>query len=63
MTTFKRICTTDYILEDSIGQTLKLYRSKEYLTSEPDENNYVTVFAEYWVKLPISIFEDEKQFT
>lgn len=61
MQTFNRICLHDYVLEDG-EKTLTLMRGKEYTTSR-DQDGEVTVFAAYWVRVPVSCFAGEIEFT
>jgi hypothetical protein len=55
MKTFQRICIQDFVMTAENGDCLNLKRGKEYITSE-EENGFVTVFMNYWVKVPINIF-------
>ena len=62
MKTFNRICIKDYQRIDSIGQVFNVKRGKEYLTSS-EEDGEVTVFSNFWVKVPVNIFAGEEKFT
>jgi len=62
MQTFHRICIEDYEKSDKSGQTLKLKRGTEYLTSA-EVDGEVTVLTTYWLKVPVKLFAGEKEFT
>jgi hypothetical protein len=62
MRTYNRICIKDYTLSALNKDCLELKRGKEYLTS-PAENGEVTVFTNFWVKVPEEIFAGEVLFT
>ena len=62
MITYNRICICDFHEEDQEGNKFEIKRGKEYLTSE-EESGMVTVFTNYWVKVPIKYFAGEKIFT
>lgn len=62
MKTFERICLEDYEKSDSEGNIFKIKRGDICLTSI-EKDNMVTVFKNFWVKVPISLFAGEKQFT
>ena len=62
MKTFNRICIKDYQRIDRIGQVFNVKRGKEYLTSS-EEDGEVTVFSNFWVKVPVNIFAGEEKFT
>lgn len=59
MKTFKRVCIKSYTITDEEGQSLTIERQREYLTS-PEEDGMVTVFSQYWVKVPVDIFAGEE---
>ena len=61
METFYRICIKDFTLQGDNG-CLELKRGKEYLTSK-EEKEEVVIFTKYWVKVPVSLFAGEEQFT
>jgi len=72
MKTFKRICIKDYSVTDYFGNTFKIERGKEYLTSAVNESpsigphpkeNHVVVFSNFWVHVPLDYFAGEIQFT
>jgi len=60
--TFNRICIQDFSIKDKRGEVLILKRGEEYLTSTEEEGK-VTVFTQFWVKVPSSIFAGEIKFT
>ena len=62
METYNRICIADFTLKAQNGDTLNLQREREYLTSK-EENESVTVFTNFWVKVPASLFAGEVRFT
>lgn len=62
MKTFNRICIKDFEVGDE-DNSFTIKRGKEYLTSEEDEKGEVTVFTQFWVGVPVSIFAGEEQFT
>ena len=62
MQTFNRICIEDLTIRDNTGQCFEIKRGKEYLTSA-EEDGKVTVFTNFWVKVPITHFAGEKEFT
>lgn len=62
MTTYKRICLRDHTIADRKGNSMSVYRGKEYLTSN-EKNNLVTVFGPFWAKFPIDIFGGEIKCT
>ncbi len=63
MKTYKRICVEDYTLTDDGGDTLVLTRGKEYLTSAEHDDGTVTVFANFWARVPSSLFSGAHVFT
>lgn len=63
MKTFQRICIKDMKFNDLLNQEFKIERGREYITSEADENGFVTVFSTYWVNIPVELFAGEKIFT
>ncbi len=62
MQTFKRICIRDFELKAKNGDCLTLKRGKEYITS-PEVDGEVTVFSNFWVKVPADIFAGAVEFT
>lgn len=62
MITFKRICIRDHRITAENGDTLRLERGKEYLTSA-EKSGEVTVFSSFWVKVPVDLFAGEERFT
>jgi hypothetical protein len=62
MQTFNRICIKDYELEAKNGERLILKRGKEYTTS-PEVDGEVTVFTNFWVKIPADVFAGAIEFT
>jgi len=64
MSTFKRICVTDYVVFDDSGNKQPVERGKEYTTSDVHlEDGTVTVFSMFWVRMPKSLFAGERRFT
>jgi hypothetical protein len=61
MQTYNRICIKDHSVVASNG-TLTLSRGKEYLTTAEEEGE-VTVFTNFWGKVPVTIFAGEVEFT
>ena len=61
MITYNRICIKDYVLEAENGR-LELHRGKEYTTSR-EQDGQVTVFTNFWVKVPVELFAGEVLFT
>ena len=61
--TFKRICLMDYPIQDANGTTFTLRRAKEYITSPVREDGTVLVFSQYWVRVPVTLFAGEQEFT
>jgi len=62
MYTLKRICIKDFTLEAENGDLLVLERGKEYITS-PEKDGMVTVFTNFWEKVPVSYFAGAVEFT
>lgn len=62
MKTWNRICIREYTVADQDGNSWTAHRGQEYLTSA-EHDGHVTVFANYWVKVPVSIFGGEEPFT
>jgi hypothetical protein len=62
MITYRRICIKDYVLEAQNGDRLELHCGREYLTSR-EHDGQVTVFTNFWVKVPIELFTGEVLFT
>lgn len=62
MQTFNRICIKDFELQSQAGERLILKRGKEYTTS-PEVDGIVTVFSEYWDKIPVDVFAGAIEFT
>jgi hypothetical protein len=61
--TFKRVCLEDYTVRDATsGTEFTLHRAHEYITS-PEKNGNVTVYSQYWVTVPLTLFAGEKEFT
>lgn len=61
MRTYHRICIKDHTVSDD-KNTFSIKRGKEYLTSE-EKDGEVTVFSEFWVKLPVDLFAAPVLFT
>lgn len=61
MNTDKAICLVDAEFKDG-DKIASIHRGKEYTISTP-ENNEVTVFTNYWFKVPESYFGGVKKFT
>lgn len=67
METFKRLCIRDYKVIDG-DKEFTVKRGKEYLTSDINaapvllgikpKKDCVTVFAKYWLTVPINYFVD-----
>jgi hypothetical protein len=62
MRTYKRICIEDYSLSAQNGDSITLKRGAEYITSDV-EDGLVTVFTNFWVPVPVSVFAGAKIFT
>ena len=62
METFRRICIKDWEIKDLNNNLLKVERGKEYITSKVS-NDRVTVFSNFWVSVPVSVFAGEQKFT
>ena len=62
MRTLKQVCIQDYRLEALNGDCLVLTRGEEYITSLPSKGR-VTVFTNFWVKVPARLFAGAKSFT
>lgn len=62
MRTFKRICLNDITISDG-EKSMDLERGKEYITSDTDKFDNVTVFSTYWVQVSLENFAGEKLFT
>ncbi len=62
MTTFNRICIKDYEVTAENGDHFEVKRGQEYLTS-PEKDSKVTVFSNFWVKVPVNVFAGEEKFT
>jgi hypothetical protein len=60
MKIFYRDCVKDFVLEALNGDRLELVKGREYVTSPIYEDNMVTVFTRYWVKVPSNLFEGER---
>lgn len=72
MKTFKRICLKDYEVTAENGDTFKVERGREYITSAVNESSslgpepvkdHVIVYSDYWVPVPIAVFGGEVEFT
>ncbi len=63
MRTFYRICVEDHTLTAENGDTLILTRGKEYMTSAEHDDGTVTVFANFWTRVPASLFSGAHIFT
>lgn len=63
MQTFNRICIKDWEITAENGDHFKAVRGKEYTTSTEHEDGTVTVFSNYWVRVPVDHFAGEQQFT
>lgn len=62
MQTFNRICIKDFELEAENGNRLILKRGKENITSSEIDGE-VTVFSNFWVKIPVDVFTGAIEFT
>ncbi len=72
MQTFNRICIKDWEIIADNGDTFKVERGKEYLTSAVDRapsigpepgKGCVIVFSNFWVPVPVDVFSGEIEFT
>lgn len=61
MNVTKRLCLTEHTITDLEGTSFTLLAGKEYTTSAEPRNGEVTVFSRYWVRVPISIFQQEPE--
>ena len=59
MKTFERECIKKYSIIDMDNNKFELTKGKKYITSEIIDD-YVTVFSEFWVKVPIKYFSNRK---
>lgn len=62
MKTFKRTCIKDFKVTAKNGDCFEIIKGDEYLTSEVEDEK-VTVFLHFWVKVLIKYFTGEKVFT
>ena len=60
MITYSRICIKDWEVKAKNGDYCKINRGKEYTTSE-EKDGEVTVFTNFWVKVPIEHFAGEQK--
>jgi len=63
MRTWNRICIKDFQISALNGDTLRLKRGKDYLTSDINDKDEVMVFSTFWVWVPVYIFAGEELFT
>lgn len=64
MTTYKRICIEDWSIEARNGDRVELKRGEEYITSDQHEDDgTVTVFTNFWVRTPLSIWAGKRKFS
>ena len=72
METFNRICIKDYEIKDDYGNSARVERGKEYITSAVNsapqlgpkpQRGYVIVFANFWFSVPIEHFAGEQKCT
>jgi len=63
MTTYKRICIHDAIIEAKNGDRQEIKRGEEYITSPTDDRDMVTVYSTFWVEVHKSYFAGEVLFT
>ena len=55
----QRLCGEDWHIEAQNGDRCELERGREYTTTaEVYEDDTVTVFTNFWVRAPVSIFFD-----
>lgn len=62
MQTFKRICLQDWEITAQNGDSFKVKRGEEYITSS-EKNGEVVVFGKFWVPVPVCNFAGEEEFT
>jgi len=53
---YEAICLEDYVIEAKNGDRLELERAKEYTISQVNSDDTCVVFAQYWVRVPASLF-------
>jgi hypothetical protein len=61
MKVYYRDCVKDFVLEAKNGDRLELVSGLEYLTSPKYEDDTVTVFTRFWVKVPLDLFTGERE--
>ena len=60
MKIMKRVCIRDWFIEALNGDRLDLKYGERYTTSAGVIGGEVTVFSQFWVKAPISIFYEQQ---
>jgi hypothetical protein len=53
---YQGICLRDFTLEAKNGDRLELKRGKEYTISDIWDDGTVTVFTNYWARVPSDLF-------
>lgn len=54
--TFERLCVEDVHTTESPNSLKLLEKGKSYLTSQVWEDDTVTVFTDYWIKVDADVF-------
>jgi hypothetical protein len=62
MTIYKRICLKDLQVTDYKGNTYKIKRGNEYMTSE-EENEKIFIYGQCWTYAPGKNFAIEERIT
>ena len=58
--TFERLCVEDVHYSEYPTSGKILEKGETYLTSQVWDDNTVTVFTEYWVKVDVEVFSLER---
>jgi len=58
MKTYKRTCIKEFEITAKNGDYFKAVRGKKYLTSNECKDGTVTVFKNFWIKVPINNFAE-----
>lgn len=60
MKTWTRVCIHTYTVMDQEGQSFTVERGKIYRTSAVYDDQTVTVFSSFWVRIPAWVFAGEE---
>lgn len=63
MITYRRVCLENITIKDVDGNQLHLKEGEEYITSDVDDNDVLTVFSTYWVQIKAKYFSYGERFT